>query len=1015
MGILFRKLTTKADKQERLKLIINIVMVIFTAFYTIKYNQKMYHVDNMSYGVAGIIYAFRYLPVLVTTALGGAVPGMMSVILVFIHYSFAYSSFSYLTFIYLLAACVADILASRKWFDRSWKIFPVTIFFMNLLGAFWGIILLLLSDYGIYTISAKQILLMFLNEMPGSLLATVVIYLLFNKLPEKVLILFGNGKYYINPDHLSEDDRYVVEGRSKIGNVVMNIIVLEALVLGIFAELASNTLIPTMKQQQQQEQSAPAQRSVYSDIGSTDRIESIVSLDIMRESQEESSYITSLLAFNEASVINIKFSVRLAMLISIIVIPMAVFMNRYAQKRIVAPIRLMSKSMSAIYNSDEKNLDENIRKIHDMDIMTGDEIEELYHTMDLTVYRLVEYIQLVRTRQTIEDQLAIAKSASEAKSRFLSNISHEIRTPINAVLGFDEMIIRESRDENVLAYARDIQDSGKTLLALINDVLDFSKIEAGKIDLIPVEYELGSLLNDLVNMSQIRAKEKELEFNINVNENIPHVLFGDEIRIKQCILNIVTNGVKYTEKGCVTLNIDYEIAEADNSMTEEDKILLKVSVIDTGIGIKEEDMERLSTAFERVDEKKNRTIEGSGLGISIVTSLLELMGSKLEIKSEYGKGSEFSFAILQSVVDWEPIGDFEKKVKEARNETGAYTESFHAPEAKILVVDDTRTNLTVIKGLLKFTKMQVDTATSGMEALERAKYTKYDIIFLDHRMPEMDGIQTFHAMKEMAEDTNRDTPVIALTANAISGSREMYFKEGFTNYMAKPVDPSKLEEMILMYLPPEMVSRPGDEGFESEGTTSDEEKEALTNLLGLTGVDVNEAISRCGSAVLARDVMRDFWQSIEERAAKIQHYEEIKDIKDYTIYVHGLKSSAKAIGALDLSEKARYLENCGNGGDIDEIEELTPGLLELYRSYLIKLEPVLEKENEEDKPEISAEELENAFASIKEFVSASYFDSADDIMTMLDGYSAPEEYREKLREVKRLLSAVDRDGLLNIL
>ncbi|MBE5827179.1 MAG: response regulator [Butyrivibrio sp.] len=1012
MGMLIRKLTTPMDKKEKLKIIINVTMVILTAFYTIKYNQKMYHVDSMGFGIAGIIYAFRYLPVLVTTALGGAVPGMMSVILVFIHYSIAYSSFSYLTFIYLLAVCVTDILTRRKWFDRSWKIFPVMIFYMNLLGTFWGIILLILSDYGIYTISWRQLLLLFLNEMPGSFLGTVVIFLLLNRLPEKTLLLFGNGKYYVDPEHLSEDDRYVVEGRSRIGNVVMNIIVLEALVLGIFAELASNTLIPTM---QHHEQNVAATHSSFADVGSTDRIESIISLDILRESRAESSYITSLLSSGDTRIINIKFSVRLAMLISIIVIPMAVLMNRYAQKRIVAPIRLMSKSMSAIYNSNEENLDENIGKIHDMDIQTGDEIEELYHTMDLTVYRLVEYIQLVRTRQTIEDQLRIAKSASEAKSRFLSNISHEIRTPINAVLGFDEMILRESRDENVLSYAKDIQDSGKTLLALINDVLDFSKIEAGKIDLIPVEYELGSLLNDLVNMSQMRAREKELAFNINVNENIPHVLFGDEIRIKQCILNIVTNGVKYTEKGSVTLNVDYEIVEAENPQTEEDKILLKVSVTDTGIGIKEEDMDRLTTAFERVDEARNRTIEGTGLGISIVTSLLELMGSKLEIRSKYGKGSEFSFKILQSVIDWEPIGDFEKKVKEVRGETDAYTESFHAPGARILVVDDTRTNLTVIKGLLKFTKMQVDTATSGVEAIERARFNKYNMIFLDHRMPEMDGIQTFHALQEMAEDTNRDTPVIALTANAISGSREMYFKEGFTNYMAKPVDPEKLEEMILMYLPPEMVSRPGDEGFETEGTTTDEEKEALGQLLGLTGVDVNAAISRCGSATLARDVMRDFWQTIGERADKIQHYEEIKDIKDYTIFVHGLKSSARAIGALDLSEKAKYLENCGNGGDIDEIEELTPDLLELYRSYLTKLEPIIEKEDNENKPMISPEELENGLASIKEFVSASYFDSADDIMAMLEGYSIPDEYREKMRDVKRLLSAVDRDGLLNIL
>ena len=1015
MGII-RTITKPRTKREKLKLAIHIFMVFFTAFYTIKYNQKMFHVDSMGFGAAGLIYACRYIPLMVTTALGGAMTGMMSVIFIFLHYTIAYSSFSYLTFIYLLVACVTDLLVRKGWFRKWYQVLLVTVIMMNLVGTFWGIVLLLLSDYGAYTITLRQVIMLFLNEMPGCLVSTVLIHLLLTRLSPDVLMLFSNGKYYVKPELLSEDDRYIVEGRSRMGKVVMHIIVLEALVLGIFAELASNTLIPSMGREYEPV-TAPAQRSAYKTVYSTDKIESMVSLSIMEESQQESSYITGLLAGDERSVINAKFSVRLAMLISIIVIPMAIFMNRYAQKRLVAPIRSMSKAMSEIYNSTDLDINSNIDYVHNLHIVTGDEIEELYHTMDLTVYRLVEYIQLVKTRQNIEDQLEIARSANEAKSRFLSNISHEIRTPINAVLGFDEMIIRESRDENVLGYARDIQSSGKTLLALINDILDFSKIEAGKMDIIPVEYELGSLLNDLYNMAEIRAKEKNLAFNINVNEQIPHVLFGDEIRIKQCILNIITNGIKYTESGSVTLSLDYEVVETDSPETEDDdRILLKVDVTDTGIGIREEDIAKLSGAFERVDEKRNRTIEGTGLGISIVTNLLELMGSKLDVRSEYGKGSDFSFAIEQKVVDWEPVGNFEKKVKEARFEGDVYKESFHAPKAKILVVDDTKTNLTVIEGLLKFTQMRIDTVTSGMEALEKIRATRYDIIFLDHRMPEMDGIQTFHAMQEQKENANKDTPVIALTANAISGSREMYFKEGFTNYMSKPVDPIKLEEMILQYLPPEIVSRPGDKGYVSSNEGKDYEKEALQDLLKITGVDINAAIERCGSASLAKEVMKDFWLSIDDKAGKIQHYEETKDIKDYTIFVHGLKSSARAIGALDLADKAEYLEACGNGGDIDEIEMLTPGLLDMYRSYLNKLEPIIEPDIRTDnRPEISPEELESAFASIKEFVSASYFDSADDIMSMLDGYAIPAEYREKCKEVKRLLSAVDRDGLLNIL
>ncbi|MBR1669753.1 MAG: response regulator [Butyrivibrio sp.] len=671
--------------------------------------------------------------------------------------------------------------------------------------------------------------------------------------------------------------------------------------------------------------------------------------------------------------------------------------------------------MSRIYRSDDESLAGSVGIVHDLEINTRDEIEELYNAIDLTLYRLVEYIQLVKTRQHIEDQLKVAQSANEAKSRFLSNISHEIRTPINAVLGFDEMILRESRDEKVLAYARDIQGSGKTLLALINDILDFSKIEAGKMEIIPVEYDLGSLLNDVVNMSSIRASEKNLKLNVNVNRDIPHILFGDEIRIKQCILNIITNAVKYTEAGSVTISVDYEDVPFDeNEERLKDVISLRIRVADTGIGIKKEDMGRLMAAFERIDEKNNRTIEGTGLGISIVVSLLKMMDSNLQVSSEYGKGSVFSFAIEQRVVSREGVGDFSQRVRDSQKDIASYRESFHAPDARILVVDDTRTNLTVIEGLLKQTGIKVDTCLSGREALEKVKENSYNIIFLDHRMPEMDGIQTFHAMEKLEDNLNTKTPVIALTANAISGSREMYLREGFNGYMSKPVEPAKLEEMIISFLPKELISRPGDPGYDDTKEADADETRILSELLKIRGIDVSAAIERCGSPSTAREVMKDFYLAIDERAGLIEKYEEEKDIKNYTIYVHGLKSSARAVGALDLADKAEYLEICGNGGDIEEIEMLTPRLLELYRSYTRRFESLF-ADDRDLKPEISEEELEGAFASIREFVSASYFDSADDIMKMLDSYRVPEKYQEKYHNVKRLLAAVDRDGLLNIL
>ncbi len=1019
MGI-FSQLSNSRDQRQKKSIIIAAIMVLATSVYTVIYIWRMPLYDEAGFGTAGLIYAMRYVPIMITAALGGSVPGMISVLMVFIFRSVYSSTFSYMTFIYLLVVIVLDLITRRRWFDKWYKTLAVVFFMQNLVGTFWGILLMLVSDAGIYVITPLQILHFFLNELPGSFLGCMIIYLIFQNLSDKTKLLFKNGKYYVDESLLTEDEKYEISGGSRIGNVVLNIIVLEAFILGISAELASSTLIPTLKGYETSSDSTIADSEGLGAILNTERIESRVTRQLMDEATEETGFITGYFEPSNFK-INYRYSVRLGMLISIIVIPLAVFMNRYAQYRIARPIRRLSAAMADIYNAGEATLGESIKGVHDLDIRTRDEIEDLYHTVDMTVYRLMDYIELAKSRQAIEDQLEIAQSANEAKSRFLSNISHEIRTPINAVLGFDEMILRESRDEEILGYATDIQNSGRTLLALINDILDFSKIEAGKMEIIPVEYELGSLMNDIVNMAQVRAREKNLRLIVDVDQNIPHILFGDEIRIKQCIINLVTNAVKYTEEGTVTLSVSYEnvetaISEDEDENEDEDFILLKVSVKDTGIGIRQEDMQRLTSAFERIDMQRNRTIEGTGLGISIVTSLLELMDSRLEVDSEYGRGSVFSFAVRQHVVNWDRVGDFAGKVRESGKKSPGYRERFHAENARILVVDDTRTNLTVIEGLLKQTRIRIDTATSGVEALDLVRNNRYNIIFLDHRMPEMDGIQTFHAMEEMEDNPNRDTPVIALTANAISGSREMYVREGFTNYMSKPVDPAKLEDMILEYLPEELVTRLGDTDLETgaEDEEKVKEKAVMQELLKISGIDMTTAVQRCGSAVAAKDVMKDFYLSINERSQLIENYEASKNIKDYTIYVHGLKSSARAVGALDLAERAEYLENCGNNGNLADIEALTPPLLILYRSYLKKLEPLFAGDDS-GKELISSEELESAFASMKEFVSASYFDSADDIIQMLENYRIPDEQKKKYAEVKRLLSAVDRDGLLNIL
>ena len=406
-----------------------------------------------------------------------------------------------------------------------------------------------------------------------------------------------------------------------------------------------------------------------------------------------------------------------------------------------------------------------------------------------------DYQNLLLTVEDLNEAKRAADEANRAKSEFLANMSHEIRTPINAILGMNEVILRESEEEPILEYSEIINSAGKTLLGLINDILDFSKIESGKIEITPVEYDLAPVLTELVNTVRKRADDKGLELKLDFDRNIPRGLYGDEVRIKQIITNILTNAVKYTEKGSVTFSVGYEKLK-----DEPDQIMLKVSVRDTGIGIKAEDMPRLFSEFERIEEKRNRNIEGTGLGMSITRHLLELMGSELKVESVYGSGSMFCFSLKQRVVSWHELEDCEVSGKDRQKKTQKYKAKFTAPGAAILVVDDNLINLTVFKNLIKKTLIGIDTVMSGDEGLKLAAEKKYDIIFIDHMMPGKDGIETLHELKG-GGGLNAETPTVCLTANAISGAREAYMKEGFDDYLTKPMDPPMLEDLLVRYLP----------------------------------------------------------------------------------------------------------------------------------------------------------------------------------------------------------------------
>lgn len=480
-----------------------------------------------------------------------------------------------------------------------------------------------------------------------------------------------------------------------------------------------------------------------------------------------------------------------------------------------------------------------------------------------------------------------AFAASEAKSSFLSNMSHEIRTPINAILGMNEIILRECNDTEIISYAESIKTAGNTLLGLINDILDFSKIEAGKIEIIPVDYDLSSLINDLVNMIQTRADDKRLALSLDFDKKLPKMLYGDEVRIKQVITNILTNAVKYTEKGSVTFTIGFKRVEE-----EPDSVILLVSIKDTGIGIKPEDMKKLFTEFERIEEERNRSVEGTGLGMAITKDLLRLMGSNLKVESIYDLGSKFSFELKQKVIKWEPLGDYEASYKSGLKERKKYKEKFIAPKAQVLVVDDNEMNLMVFKNLLKQTKMKIDTAISGDEGILLTRENKYDIIFLDHMMPDKDGIETLHELRAQNKNPNCHTIAVCLTANAISGAREKYIAAGFDNYLTKPINPDKLEEMLIEYLPKEKI-----------GATSQN-----YNYLNIdAGLKYSD-----GMEDMFKGVLEIFCNLKDKNKEKIQKAFDSGDWKNYTVFVHALKSTARSIGGEQIGKIAEQLETAGN-------------------------------------------------------------------------------------------------------
>ena len=551
------------------------------------------------------------------------------------------------------------------------------------------------------------------------------------------------------------------------------------------------------------------------------------------------------------------------------------------------------------------------------------------HNHERKITRRMDDLKELEHKKDYEAKLlklekAAADSANKAKSDFLADMSHEIRTPINAVLGMNEMILRESKEEQTLEYASNIKSAGNTLLSIINDILDFSKIEDGKMSLVKVEFDVAEWVSGLVNSIQERARAKGLELKIDVDETVPSKLYGDDVRLTQVVVNLLTNAVKYTEKGSVTLRIR-------NTELNGDDVNLRFDVIDTGIGIKNQDMDKLFMTFERIEEKRNRNIEGTGLGLSIVNKLLTMMDSKLDVSSRYGVGSSFSFSVVLQIVDAEPIGNYEERRKQLILRSQTVEEHLYAPKARVLIVDDNDMNLKVATNFMKLFGIKADTCSSGKETLDVLKSNKYDIIFLDHMMPILDGIETLKLAND--KDLIKDTVVIALTANAVVGAKEQYLNSGFSGYLSKPIVVKDIEKALKKYLPEDLIEEAPLDTDTSKTTSSitiDKAREAGLNTDA--GVEYS-----CGEEDLYLDLLSDYAKDCEEKCKELDSYLDKEDMKNYSILIHSLKSSSRIIGADVVSALAKDLEDASKKNDMDFVQINHDNFIESFKSLSAKL------------------------------------------------------------------------------
>lgn len=749
-------------------------------------------------------------------------------------------------------------------------------------------------------------------------------------------------------------------------------------------------------------------------------------------------------------------------------------------------------------------------------------LQSVFHVPMLERSKLEDYAKFLYTLTNIlstisyhrykmhQANIEIEKVAN-MKSDFLANMSHEIRTPMNAVIGMAEMALREELTPAAREYVTQIKASGKTLLTIINDILDFSKVESGKMDIIEEEYEPMSVINDVSSIISTRLGSGDVEFILDLNPNIPRKVVGDNIRIKQVIINMANNAVKFTKEGQVKLSFDYK--ELDDKSIE-----LLFSVHDTGIGIKPEDMKNLFQSFKQLDSKRNRNVEGTGLGLAISKQLLELMNGKISVRSTYGEGSTFSIRLPQKVVDVHPSIELKQEeniqtygyiqnqyvsmqlqedirrlgllYEEAQSidklielagegqpyifvekniltpklltfvqnhpqvtlvvladpgteasyeqanvitakkplstlflaaifnqETNGFEDrdssddyyDFVAPEAKVLIVDDNPINLTVAEGLLEPLSMQIDKALSGPEAVEKIEAKKYDLILMDHMMPEVDGIETTHLIRRFHKEYD-SVPIIALTANAVSGVKEMFIKEGMNDFIAKPIEVRMLAAAMKRWLPKEKIKVMSTRNKQGDKSGRMRQEESIPQIPEL---DIVAALKLAGSVKLFWAILKDYYRAIPKKHELIKKHFEAQDWRNYTVEVHALKSASRQIGATELADLAAQLEEAGNRADEALINEKTAGLLEQYAHYEEILRPYFHEENANDKsrkPLITAAVLEAQFETLEIAVEDLDMDVMEEVRNTLSQYRYEGEEQERFGQLSDAIDDIDPDA-----